>query len=433
MAESCDFGMMKDKLVRDRLVVGIRDNALLERLQMEAELTLDKAKRLIRQREAIKEQQATLKLPIKEETTLDSIASRGPRRKIPALPPQAVKQTPVQQGCKRCGRGSHPRQSCPARDVCFHCNSRGHYSSQCLSNTVAEPTRNLSELTAQPDDPYPDRYLNTVESISEEAWIISIEINGQPVSVKVDTEAEVTALSDSTWNSLNITAPLEKVEIALFKADQRQLNVLGRKSLSITYQGRSANQNVYIIRDLKNNLLGLPVIRKPEMLLHVYSVNKSIISLYPSLFTGLGTFTQTYTIKLKPNSKPFAINAPRNIPLPLRSKVQSELQCMQHLGVISPVQEPTPWCAAIVVVPKDSTAVWICVDLKLLNESVLCEVHPMPKVETTLAQLSGAKIFSKLDANSGFWQIPLAKESRLLTAFITLWTILLQQVSVWHI
>ena len=43
----------------------------------------------------------------------------------------------------------------------------------------------------------------------------------------------------------------------------------------------------------------------------------------------------------------------------------------------------------------------------------------MPKVETTLAQLSGAKVFSKLDANSGFWQIPLADESNLLTTFIT--------------
>ncbi len=40
-------------------------------------------------------------------------------------------------------------------------------------------------------------------------------------------------------------------------------------------------------------------------------------------------------------------------------------------------------------------------------------------VEQTLAQVSGARYFSKLDANSGFWQIPLAKESSLLTMFIT--------------
>ena len=43
----------------------------------------------------------------------------------------------------------------------------------------------------------------------------------------------------------------------------------------------------------------------------------------------------------------------------------------------------------------------------------------MPCVEETLAQLTGTRVFTKLDANSGFWQIPLARNSRLLTTFIT--------------
>ena len=86
--------------------------------------------------------------------------------------------------------------------------------------------------------------------------------------------------------------------------------------------------------------------------------------------------------------------------------------------MISKVDKPTPWCAGMVVVPKKSGNVRICVDLKPLNESVLREVHPLPKVDETLAQL-GAKIFTKLDANSGFWQIPLKESSRLLTTFIT--------------
>ena len=47
------------------------------------------------------------------------------------------------------------------------------------------------------------------------------------------------------------------------------------------------------------------------------------------------------------------------------------------------------------------------------------EVHPLPTVDETLAQLSGARVFSKLDANSGFWQIPLTTSSKLLTTFLT--------------
>ena len=140
---------------------------------------------------------------------------------------------------------------------------------------------------------------------------------------------------------------------------------------------------------------------------------------FPNLFTVLGNLGEEFEIKLTPDAKPFALSTPRNIALPLRPKVKQELLRMEAMGVISKVDEPTPWCAGMVVVPKKSGEVRICVDLKPLNKSVLREVHPLLKVDETLAQLSGAKVFTKLDANSGFWQIPLSKESRLLTTFIT--------------
>ncbi|GBM26626.1 Retrovirus-related Pol polyprotein from transposon 17.6 [Araneus ventricosus] len=47
------------------------------------------------------------------------------------------------------------------------------------------------------------------------------------------------------------------------------------------------------------------------------------------------------------------------------------------------------------------------------------ELHPLPKAEYSLNLLTGAKSFSKLDANSGFWQIPLDKKSSYLTIFMT--------------
>ena len=89
---------------------------------------------------------------------------------------------------------------------------------------------------------------------------------------------------------------------------------------------------------------------------------------------------------------------------------------MEALGVISKVDEATDWC---VVVPKSDGRVRICVDLVRLNESVCREYHQMPTVEQVLAQVPGAQIFSKLDANSGFWQVPLSEESTLLTTFST--------------
>ena len=70
---------MKDELIRDRLVVGIQDLALSERLQLEPDLTLDKAKQLIRQRESVKIQQDSLQKPTaKEEGSLDAVRKPTP-------------------------------------------------------------------------------------------------------------------------------------------------------------------------------------------------------------------------------------------------------------------------------------------------------------------------------------------------------------------
>ena len=83
------------------------------------------------------------------------------------------------------------------------------------------------------------------------------------------------------------------------------------------------------------------------------------------------------------------------------------------------MDKATLWCTGVVVVLRKSGDVQICVDLKHLNQSVLREKHPLPGVDETLEQLTGATVISKLDANSGFWQIPLAKNCHELTSFIT--------------
>ena len=62
---------------------------------------------------------------------------------------------------------------------------------------------------------------------------------------------------------------------------------------------------------------------------------------------------------------------------------------------------------------KASEFVWT------LNENLEREVHPLPTMDEMLAQLSVAAMFSKLDANCGFCQIPLDVKSRPLATFST--------------
>ena len=195
---------------------------------------------------------------------------------------------------------------------------------------------------------------------------------------------------------------------------------MGQFHETLHHGQNSSEQQIFVIKDLKSNLLGLPAITALSLAVRLDAAYTTLVEdSFPTVFQGLGNLGEPYTIKLRDNAVPYALFTPRMIPLPLLDKVEQELAQMESQGVISKVNQPTPWCAGMVAVPKKSGAIRICVDLKRLNQCVMREVHPLPKVDNTLAKLSGAKFFSKLDANSGFWQIPLSHKSRLLTTFIT--------------
>ena len=72
-----------------------------------------------------------------------------------------------------------------------------------------------------------------------------------------------------------------------------------------------------------------------------------------------------------------------------------------------------------VVHKGDTGKVRITTDFSALNRFIKREVFSMPGVDYTMAQLGGAKVFSKLDCNSGFFQLKLDEESKKLTCFMT--------------
>ena len=146
-------------MIRDRLVVGIRNTALSERLQMDATLTLDKAMQMVCQREVVQQQQVFLNQTTKPQSSVDHVKGR----KFKSLPAKGAtlnrdKQTQKHK-CIRCGNKPHPRSTCPARDsVCHKCKKKGHYSSQCLSKHVHEMTSDSQE----PDEDLDVIYLDVI-------------------------------------------------------------------------------------------------------------------------------------------------------------------------------------------------------------------------------------------------------------------------------
>ena len=77
------------------------------------------------------------------------------------------------------------------------------------------------------------------------------------------------------------------------------------------------------------------------------------------------------------------------------------------------------WVSPVVVAPKPSGDIRLCVDMWRANEAIIRERLPIPTIDEVLESLNGSGVFSKLDLRWGFHQIELDPESRDITAFAT--------------
>ena len=108
---------------------------------------------------------------------------------------------------------------------------------------------------------------------------------------------------------------------------------------------------------------------------------------------------------------------PYRVPLAMRETVKKEIDKMLELGAIQP--SSSPWASPVVLVEKKDGDVRFCVDYRKLNQVARFDAYPMPRVEEVLERVGPAKFISTLDLARGYWQVPMAGESKEKTAFTT--------------
>ena len=168
LSEHCDYDKMKDEVIRDRLVVGIHDTTLSERLQMDPKLTLESAKIAIRQQEDVHEQKHTLRggdsqvdviHPRQSQTmdaesqtmdaesqTMDAGWKQG-RRKFTKHQnsgnySNTLNKASTHDGarCGCCVRERHPREKCLAKNSkCHSCQKVGNYNALWAAHSLYAP------------------------------------------------------------------------------------------------------------------------------------------------------------------------------------------------------------------------------------------------------------------------------------------------------
>lgn len=82
-------------------------------------------------------------------------------------------------------------------------------------------------------------------------------------------------------------------------------------------------------------------------------------------------------------------------------------------------ESSSSYVSPIVLVKKKTSDKRLCVDYRALNRKTKKHHYPLPRVEDQLDLFAGNTLFTSLDLASGYYQIPVAEESRPKTAFVT--------------
>ena len=456
-ADSCDFGDKKDEFVRDRIVVGISSEQTRKALIREADLTLDKATEVCQMYELAENSN----LSVNQDPDVNAIkTARHQYRPRKQGQGQGYGAKPKQTKCTWCGF-VHDKGKCPAYGKdCAACGKKNHFANVCLASGNTKPatqskfqgarpryTRKMHEIDCEHDDE--QSYHGQDYDSDDDNFVIETvempnmqnEINVTAVyeknefEMKIDSGAKCNVISLETIRKFAVKDKVsikskEKVNLISYSGDK--ISTLGTCMLVCEVSGSKVPLTFQVVDKPAKTILGLKDALKMQLItIHpdVHEIEDipkdippDIYKDYKDLFSDLpGKLPMTYKMKLDPDIEP-VIRPPRKVPIAMKEKIKVELNKMEQNGIIQKVIEPTEWVSAMVAAEKKNTEeIRICIDPRDLNQALMRPHHPLKTVDDIASDIPGATVFSKLDAKSGFWHIPLDDKSSFYTTFNTIY------------
>jgi metal-sulfur cluster biosynthetic enzyme len=309
LSEHCGYNDLREEMIRDRIVDGIKDANLSVKMQLDPDIALKRATDMARQSESVRKQQSLVRNELCD-STIDAVKTKTRNQRERQSMPRPKKPFSQRKGagCRRCGhRQNHSKDNCPAKGVkCFKCSNMEHFANCCATNK--------SVRSATIDEEQNEGFLGTIDNKFYKAWTKKCCINNKELNFKIDTGADVTVISDNDFKgikgqTLNKSGP-----------GNSKLNVLGNFQCMLESEDKFSVQDIYVVKGLTKPLLGRLAIQALGIIsnVNVSSVDADLVTQktesyyrkrYPKIFKGLEKTNWTYTIALYPDAKPFALSS----------------------------------------------------------------------------------------------------------------------------
>ena len=258
--------------------------------------------------------------------------------------------------------------------------------------------------------------------------VLEVNINGIKTRVLIDSGSVSNLVGMKEYEELKaqgLNVKLEDYHKRLYAYGGKELEVIGQVPVEFSAGDEKISSQLVVTKSGRC-LLGHETSKAPGLLrissgasnefveCNVVGENLVLVlqAKYPTVFVGVGKL-KDYKLKLHVDSEVTPVaQKPRRVPFALREKVTAKVEDLIAKDIVERVNGPTSWVSPVVIAPKASRDIRLCVDMRKANAAIIRERIPIPTVDEV-------SVFSKLDLCLGFHQIELEEGSRDITTFAT--------------
>lgn len=324
--------------------------------------------------------------------------------------------------CKHCGYKNHASEQCKFRhSTCHSCNKTGHLATVCKQ-------RKVNQVSTQDDDADDSEKIYGIQQAvgSDSNMRIKVKVDNIFQEFLLDSGASISAIPAHIFNSKFCKHSLSHSDIKINAYSGHEIKIVGQFEPQIKFNEKSHKLKLLVLNSTGPSILG-------RDFMHTFGISfaeinhidadatlDDLLSKHSAIFeTGLGKLKYTkISLRLDSDVEPIFMK-PRQVPYAFREQVEQELDRLESLGVITPV-ETSDWGTPLVPVLKADGGIRICADYKVtLNRFLSDNKHPLPRVEDIFNALQGGCSFTKLDLVSAYNQLELDESSKKLAAWST--------------
>ena len=262
------------------------------------------------------------------------------------------------------------------------------------------------------------------KTCENDEWWEVVEVGNSTLHCQLDTGAYASVINSTQLKQVAPSAQIKQTKKTLVSYSQHRITPKGYVTLPVRFKDRELNVNFYVIDSKQKPILSGKVCQALNLIQRVHKLQahvdpnlKELLEQYPDLQSASGAMPGTYSIKIDHKATP-VVHGPRRQPAALLPKIIAKLKEMEKEGHLAKVSQPTDWVNSMVVSTRGEK-IRICLDPGDLNKAVKREHYPIPTAEEIAAKIPDAKVFTVLDAKSGYLQMKLDYESSLLTTMNT--------------